>query len=165
MLFRQIFDSGPATFPYLLAARRGAEALIIDPGLKKVDQYLRLMDELDLRLVKAIDTHMHADHLSGLGALRDATRCPPTGAMGLSQEKGVKEGWGLTAGHAIAEAGREGGMLVDLREGNEHLHDANIPGSVHAPCAALDQYSCSGGLRQFEATTEGKRPIFFAFLG
>ena len=75
MLFRQIFDSGSATYTYLLAAYRGAEALIIDQVLEKVDQYLRLMDELDLKLVKAIDTHMHADHLSGLGALRDATRC------------------------------------------------------------------------------------------
>ena len=59
----------------MLAARRGTEALIIDPVLEKVDQYLRLIDELDLKLVKAIDTHMHADHVSGIGALRDATRC------------------------------------------------------------------------------------------
>ena len=65
MLFRQIVDSGSATYTYLLAARRGTEALIIDPVLEKVDQYLRLIDELDLKLVKAIDTHMHADHVSG----------------------------------------------------------------------------------------------------
>ena len=68
MLFRQIFDSGSATYTYLLAARRGTEALIIDPVLEKVDQYLRLIDELDLKLVKAIDTHMHADHVSGKNA-------------------------------------------------------------------------------------------------
>ena len=91
---------------------------------------------------------------------------PTNRAMGLSQEKGhQREGWGLTAGHAIAEAGRGGVLLVDLREGNDRLHDANIPGSVHAPYAALDQYFRSGGLLQFEATTGGKRLIFFCSFG
>ena len=59
----------------MLASRRGGEALIIDPVLEKVDRYLKLMEELDLRLVKAVDTHLHADHITGLGALRDRTRC------------------------------------------------------------------------------------------
>jgi sulfur dioxygenase len=59
----------------LLASRRGGEALIIDPVLEKVDRYLQLIRELDLKLVKAIDTHLHADHITGLGALRDRTRC------------------------------------------------------------------------------------------
>jgi glyoxylase-like metal-dependent hydrolase (beta-lactamase superfamily II) len=49
--------------------------LIIDPVLEKVDRYLRLMEELDLNLVKAVDTHLHADHITGLGALRDRTQC------------------------------------------------------------------------------------------
>jgi sulfur dioxygenase len=75
MLFRQLFDSTSGTYSYLIASRRGAEALIIDPVLEKVDRYLQLMDDLDLRLVKAIDTHLHADHITGLGALRDRTRC------------------------------------------------------------------------------------------
>jgi glyoxylase-like metal-dependent hydrolase (beta-lactamase superfamily II) len=55
--------------------RRGGEALIIDPVLEKVDRYLQLVCELDLRLVKAVDTHLHADHITGLGALRDKTQC------------------------------------------------------------------------------------------
>ena len=75
MIFRQLFDSVSGTYSYLLASRRGAEALIIDPVLEKVDRYLQLMGELDLKLVKAVDTHLHADHLTGLGALRDRTRC------------------------------------------------------------------------------------------
>lgn len=75
MIFRQLFDSVSGTYTYLLASRRGGEALIIDPVVEKVDRYLKLIRELDLRLVKAVDTHMHADHLTGLGALRDRTQC------------------------------------------------------------------------------------------
>ena len=75
MIFRQLFDSTSGTYSYLLASRRGGEALIIDPVLEKVDRYLKLMEELDLRLVKAVDTHLHADHVTGLGALRDRTQC------------------------------------------------------------------------------------------
>src|SRR5271156_3059110 len=75
MIFRQLFDSVSSTYSYLIASRRGAEALIIDPVLEKVDRYVQLLGELDLRLVKAVDTHLHADHITGLGALRDRTRC------------------------------------------------------------------------------------------
>ena len=75
MIFRQLFDSASCTYSYLIASRRGGEALIIDPVLEKVDRYLQLVRELDLRLVKALDTHLHADHITGLGALRDRTRC------------------------------------------------------------------------------------------
>lgn len=75
MIFRQLFDSVSSTYTYLLAARPGGEALIVDPVLEKVDRYLKLFDELDVRLVKAVDTHVHADHITGLGRLRDATAC------------------------------------------------------------------------------------------
>ncbi len=75
MIFRQLFDSVSGTYTYLLASRRGGEALIIDPVLEKIQRYLQLIKELDLRLVKAVDTHLHADHITGLGALRDHTHC------------------------------------------------------------------------------------------
>lgn len=75
MIFRQLFDSVSSTYSYILASRKGGEALIIDPVLEKVDRYIQLLNELDLRLVKAIDTHLHADHVTGLGALRDRTLC------------------------------------------------------------------------------------------
>src|SRR5436309_8910266 len=75
MIFRQLLDDTSATYTYLLASRRGGEALIIDPVLEKVDRYLQLINELDLRLIKAVDTHLHADHITGLGALRDRTHC------------------------------------------------------------------------------------------
>src|SRR5262244_4323186 len=75
MIFRQLFDSTSGTYTYLLASRRGGEALIIDPVIEKVERYLQLIRELDLKLVKAVDTHLHADHITGLGALRDRTQC------------------------------------------------------------------------------------------
>ena len=75
MIFRQLFDQTSGTYSYLLASRPGGEALIIDPVLEKVDRYLQLVKELDLKLVKAVDTHLHADHITGLGALRDRTHC------------------------------------------------------------------------------------------
>ena len=75
MIFRQLFEPVSCTYSYLIASRRGGEALIIDPVLEKVERYIQLTRELDLHLVKAVDTHLHADHITGLGALRDRTHC------------------------------------------------------------------------------------------
>ena len=75
MIFRQLFDSVSGTYSYLLASRAGGEALILDPVLERVDRYCQLLRELDLKLVKAVDTHLHADHVTGLGKLRDRTHC------------------------------------------------------------------------------------------
>jgi sulfur dioxygenase len=75
MIFRQLFEHESSTYTYLLASRAGGEALIIDPVREKTDELLQLIDELGLRLALAIDTHTHADHVTGLGALRDATAC------------------------------------------------------------------------------------------
>ena len=66
------------TYSYLLASRRGGEALIIDPVLEKVDRYIQLLNELDLRLVKAIDTHLHADHITGLARFVIARSASPS---------------------------------------------------------------------------------------
>src|SRR5262250_1897307 len=75
MIFRQLFDSVSGTYSYLLASRSGGEAMILDPVLEKADRYCQLLRELDLKLVKAVDTHLHADHVTGLGELRDRTHC------------------------------------------------------------------------------------------
>jgi sulfur dioxygenase len=75
MIFRQLFDSVSSTYSYLIASRREGEALIIDPVLERTDRYLQLIRELNLKLVKAVDTHLHADHITALGALRDHTAC------------------------------------------------------------------------------------------
>ncbi len=75
MIFRQFFDADSATYTYLVASGSGREALIIDPVRPRTDAYLQVIRELDLRLVRAIDTHTHADHVTALGALRDACGC------------------------------------------------------------------------------------------
>ncbi|MFB3134944.1 MAG: MBL fold metallo-hydrolase, partial [Rhodospirillales bacterium] len=66
MIFRQLFDSVSCAYTYLLGSRTGGEALIIDPVVERVDRYIQLLEELDLKLVKAVDTHVHADHITGL---------------------------------------------------------------------------------------------------
>jgi sulfur dioxygenase len=75
MIFRQLFERESSTYTYLLAARRGGEALLIDPVQEEVEKYLLLIEELEVRLVFAIDTHVHADHVTALGDLREATKC------------------------------------------------------------------------------------------
>ncbi|MDH5737623.1 MAG: MBL fold metallo-hydrolase [Gammaproteobacteria bacterium] len=75
MIVRQLFDYDTWTYTYLIAGARGSEAVLIDPVLDKVDRYLQLLEELNLKLVKVIDTHVHADHITGMGALRDRTQC------------------------------------------------------------------------------------------
>jgi sulfur dioxygenase len=98
MLFRQLFDAESSTYTYLLASRAGGEALIIDPVKTHLAQYLRIIRELDLELVRAIDTHTHADHITALGALEDATDCVTT--MGE-----------LSAALCVAERVRDGDVL------------------------------------------------------
>ncbi len=71
MIFRQLYDLESGTYTYLLAARAGGEALLIDPVLENTKQYVTLIEQLGLQLVMAIDTHTHADHVTALGALRD----------------------------------------------------------------------------------------------
>jgi len=75
MIFRQLFDKTSSTYTYLIANEKKEEALIIDPVLENVERYIQLLKELDLKLVKVIDTHIHADHISGIAELRDQTNC------------------------------------------------------------------------------------------
>lgn len=80
MIFRQLYDHESSTYTYLLADRTGGEALLIDPVLENTEQYVRLIDELNLKLVLAVDTHIHADHVTALGTLQEKTDC--ASAMG-----------------------------------------------------------------------------------
>ncbi|MES2885572.1 MAG: MBL fold metallo-hydrolase [Pseudomonadota bacterium] len=75
MLFRQLFDAESSSYSYLLAARAGGEALLIDPVKAHTESYLQLIGQLRLKLVIAVDTHTHADHITALGALRESTAC------------------------------------------------------------------------------------------
>ena len=75
MIFEQLFDKKTSTYTYIIASRNGAEALIIDPVLENVNDYILLLDKLNLQLVKVIDTHTHADHITGASKLKDKTNC------------------------------------------------------------------------------------------
>ena len=75
MIFRQFFDSVSSTYTYLISSGKGREALIIDPVFEKTNQYIQLLEQLELKLVKVIDTHIHADHISGLRELQKRTKC------------------------------------------------------------------------------------------
>jgi len=308
MIFRQLFDSVSGTYSYLLASRAGGEALIIDPVIEKVDRYLTLMRELDLRLVKAVDTHLHADHITGLGALRDHTHCitvmgeqtkadvvsmrladgdrltveglaldviytpghtddsysfalpdrvftgdtllirgtgrtdfqngdarqqydsifnrllrlpdhmmvfpahdykgdtvstigeekrhnprlqvksvddyvalmnslnlpnpkmmdvavPANVKIGLHQQEIARKGWALSAAQAGALGRKDGTVFVDLREKSERERHGVIPGSLHAPYAALQENLLPGGMLHALALSAGKQLVFYCAFG
>ena len=75
MFFKQVFDTKTSTYTYLIASAKGREAVIIDPVLENVENYIGILKELDLKLVKVIDTHIHADHITGASKLKQATNC------------------------------------------------------------------------------------------
>ena len=75
MIFKQVFDKKSSTYTYLIASAKGREAVIIDPVIENVDGYINLLNDLDLKLVKVIDTHIHADHITGASKLKKVTNC------------------------------------------------------------------------------------------
>ena len=75
MLFKQLFHKKSSTYTYIISSGKGREALIIDPVLESTKEYLNLLEQLELKLVKVIDTHIHADHISGLNELAKQTSC------------------------------------------------------------------------------------------
>jgi len=75
MIFKQVFDNKSSTYTYIIASAKGREALIIDPVIENVKSYLQILNELDLKLVKVIDTHIHADHVTGASKLKKETNC------------------------------------------------------------------------------------------
>ena len=131
MIFRQLFDHTSSTYTYLVASRIGGEALIIDPVLERVDRYVKLLNELDLKLVKAIDTHVHADHISGLSELRDRTRC-------------------------ITVMGEQSGVdVVSMRvsDGDQVDIEGISLDAVYTPGHTLESYSFTMGDRVFTGDT------------
>lgn len=75
MIFRQLFEPVSSTYTYLIACEDAREAALIDPVLEMVDRDLALLDELGLTLKYTIETHIHADHVTGAARLRDETGC------------------------------------------------------------------------------------------
>ena len=75
MIFKQVFDDKSSTYTYLIASAKGREAVIIDPVIENVETYINILNELELNLVKVIDTHIHADHVTGASKLKQKTNC------------------------------------------------------------------------------------------
>ena len=75
MIFKQVFDEKSSTYTYIIASAKGREAVIIDPVIENVESYISILNELELKLVKVIDTHIHADHVTGASKLKQVTNC------------------------------------------------------------------------------------------
>ena len=75
MIFEQLFDTKSSTYTYIISSGKGREALIIDPVIEHTDEYINILEKLKLKLVKVIDTHIHADHITGLNELNKRTSC------------------------------------------------------------------------------------------
>jgi len=75
MIFKQLFDTKSSTYTYFISSGKGREALIIDPVIENTHEYLAILKDLELKLVKVIDTHIHADHISGMAELKKVTNC------------------------------------------------------------------------------------------
>ena len=119
MIFKQVFDIKTSTYTYLIASAKGREAIIIDPVIENVNEYIQLLKTLDLKLVKVIDTHIHADHVTGASKLKQATNCAT-----------------LMGEHTPADT-------VEIRvKDNEmiNLDDLNIK-SIHTPGHTSESYS------------------------
>ena len=87
MIFEQLFDTKSSTYTYIIASGKGREALIIDPVIEHTESYIQVLNNLELKLVKVIDTHIHADHITGLNELNKRTNC--TRVMGEKSQSEV----------------------------------------------------------------------------
>ena len=107
MLFRQLFDQESSTYTYLIADLQTHEAVLVDPVVENTDRDLKLLQELELTLVFCLETHIHADHITGTGELRDRTGCRglvPENAHADCASGFVKHGETLTVGSVTIEA-------------------------------------------------------------
>lgn len=118
ILFRQLFDEATCTLTYLLADPRTKDAIIIDPVLEQVDRDLAVIEEMDLKLRYILETHVHADHVTGGGGLRKrlAARFVAGQGTGLScTDVLLSDGDTLAFGdeliHAIATPGHTNGCM------------------------------------------------------
>jgi len=107
MLFRQLFDLESSTYTYLIADLTTKEAVLVDPVLEQVERDLTLIQELNLTLKYGLETHLHADHITGTGKLREITGClgiVPENAQAECADKHIKDGEILQLGAVKIEA-------------------------------------------------------------
>ena len=107
MLFRQLFDRETCTYTYLIADRMTKEAALVDPVLEQVERDLKLIEELGLNLLYCLETHIHADHITGTGKLRQITGCKgivPEMASVACADRHIKDKEVLQLGEVSIEA-------------------------------------------------------------
>ncbi|EDX83058.1 metallo-beta-lactamase superfamily protein [Synechococcus sp. PCC 7335] len=128
MLFRQLFDDESSTYTYLIADPQTQEAVLVDPVVENVDRDLKLIRELDLTLLFCLETHIHADHITGTGKIRDRTGCKglvPENAHTDCASEFVKHGQILKVGSVTIEAiethGHTDSHMAYLVEGDRVL--------------------------------------------
>jgi glyoxylase-like metal-dependent hydrolase (beta-lactamase superfamily II) len=128
MIFRQLLDQETGTYTYLIADRVTKEAVLVDPVLEQVDRDLKWLNELGLTLKFCLETHIHADHITGTGKLRELTGCEgivPENAQADCANRSIKDGEVLKVGeidiHAIATPGHTDSHMAYLVNGNHLL--------------------------------------------
>ena len=128
MLFRQLFDRESSTYTYLIADRTSGEAILVDPVLEQVERDLKLLKELGLTLRYCMETHVHADHITGAAQMRSATGCVsvvPEGAQVACANQFIRHGESLNVGalkvEAIATPGHTDSHMAYLINGTHLL--------------------------------------------
>jgi glyoxylase-like metal-dependent hydrolase (beta-lactamase superfamily II) len=126
MLFRQLFDPETSTYTYLIADQETREAVLVDPVIEQVERDLQLLEELNLKLVYCLETHVHADHITGTAKLREETGClgvVPEKAQVACADRLVKEGEMITVGSVAIE--------VICTPGHTDSHAAYLVNKTH----------------------------------
>ena len=121
MIFRQLFEPLSSTYTYLLACERTGQALLIDPVIASMERDLAMLHELGLTLACTLDTHIHADHITGALELKNRTGCR-IAAPGIDRlpcvDLEVEEGKPLTVGNLSLQG----------------LHTPAIPTAISLSC-------------------------------
>lgn len=128
MLFRQLLDSETGTYTYLIADLTTKEAVLVDPVIEQVDRDVKWLKELGLTLKFCLETHIHADHITGTSKLRELTGCEsivPDNAHAACANRFVKDGEVLRVGEieilAIATPGHTDSHMAYLVNGTQVL--------------------------------------------
>ena len=107
MLFRQLFDRESSTYTYLIADTKTQEAILVDPVIEQLSRDTQLLKELDLNLKFCLETHIHADHITATGKLREITGCQgivPEGAAASCADHFIADGEVITFGDVTVRA-------------------------------------------------------------
>lgn len=158
MLFRQLYDNSTSTYTYLIADETGKQAVLVDPVLEQVDRDLKLLQELGLTLRYCLETHIHADHITGTGKLRDLTGCQgivPENASAACANRFIQDGEILPLGEvqikAIATLGHTDSHMSYLVNGDRLLTGDSL---FIRGCGRTDFQSGDPGLMYDHVTTK-----------